>query len=137
MIQLKHRVAVYGSLLQGLHNHVVIGRYIPDGRAKFLGNDTTNAEFSMINLGSFPGLLKGDNKISVEVYSLSDEAFNSVRILEGYNPNGRGLYSEKLIDTVYGKANIYMYNRGTEKFGRSKMVDSDEKNIVYWKNEIK
>ena len=136
MIQLKHRVAVYGSLLKGLSNHVVIGRYIPDGRAKLLGEDITDPEFAMLNLGAFPGLLEGENRISVEVYNLTEEAFRSVRRLEGYNPNGGGLYTEKTIETAYGPAVIYMFNRGTGSFGRSKTVEPDENGIVYWKNEI-
>lgn len=127
--ELKHLVSVYGSLLMARGNHGVIGRYIPEGKAEFLGEDTTNAVFSMHDLGSFPGLaIGGTNRIHTEVYALDDDAFASVRMLEGYSPNGGGMYDELEIDTIYGKSVIYIYNYGFSKPG----ITANENNIVNW-----
>jgi len=128
--KLTHIVSVYGSLLQGRGNHSVIGSYIPEGKAKYLGESTTEAIFSMEDLGSYPGLMKdGNNKIFTEVYALDDEAFASVRMLEGYNPNGTGLYTEMLIETEFGTSTIYIYNYGS--YG-DEPIKPDENNIVNW-----
>jgi gamma-glutamylcyclotransferase (GGCT)/AIG2-like uncharacterized protein YtfP len=127
---LPHTCAVYGSLLEGLGNHGVIGRYIPSGDAKLLGECQTEELFSMLDLHAFPGLTKEPNhKIHVEVYKLSDRAFASVRMLEGYSEDGTGLYTEHVTPTPFGDATIYIYNYGRD----GKMVPPNSKNVVNWR----
>jgi len=127
--QLKHLVSVYGSLLKERGNHGVIGQYIPKGKAKFLGEALTKAEFAMCDLGSFPGLsTNGENKIHTEVYALDDDAFSSVRMLEGYSEDGNGMYDELEIDTPYGKSVIYIYGYNFQ----SSKITPKEGNIVNW-----
>lgn len=127
--QLKHLVSVYGSLLKARGNHGVIGRYIPEGKAKLLGESLTPDIFSMYDLGSYPGLeTDGVNRIHTEVYALDDEAFASVRMLEGYREDGKGLYNETEVDTKWGKSIIYIYNFG---FSGSPMPPNPD-NIVNW-----
>lgn len=129
--ELKNICAVYGSLLEGLGNHGVIGRYIPSGDAKLLGECQTEELFSMLNLHAYPGLLQiPESRIHVEVYALSDRAFESVRRLEGYNPNGGGLYKEHVTPTPFGNATIYIYNYSTTN---DDPVPADKNNIVNWK----
>jgi len=127
---LTHVCAVYGSLLEGLGNHGVIGRYIPSGNAKLLGECQTEELFSMLDLHAYPGLTKDPkNRIHIEVYALSDKAFASVRMLEGYREDGGGLYTEHITSTPFGDATIYIYNYGRE----GNMVPADENNVVNWR----
>jgi len=127
--KLKHLVSVYGSLLRDRGNHGVIGRYIPLDKAKYLGEETTEAIFSMHDLGSFPGLsATGTNKIHTEIYALDDDAFSSVRALEGYSPSGNGMYDELEIETQFGKSVIYIYNFGFN----SEAITPNDDNIVNW-----
>ena len=131
--ELKHLVSVYGSLLKERGNHGVIGEYIPKGQAKFLGEALTEAKFSMSDLGSFPGLsMNGDNKIHTEVYALDDEAFRSVRMLEGYSEDGNGMYDELEIDTPYGKSVIYIYGYDF----KSTKIRPKEGNTVNWNDYV-
>ena len=60
-------VAVYGSLKKGFHNHNLMKN------SEFIGAGITEPKFSMINLGSFPGLHIGSDKILVEVYRVDVE----------------------------------------------------------------
>ena len=130
--KLKHKVAVYGSLLEGLGNHGLLKRYIDIEEAELLGEDQTEELFTMGSLagGYFPGLSEDSkvNRIHVEVYSISDAALHSVRRLEGYNTEGTGLYNEKIIDTKFGKSIIYIYNGGLPN-----AISPDKNNVVNWK----
>ena len=99
---------VYGSLLGptnrttgegALGNHRVIAD------AKFLGEHITDDKYTMISLGGFPGVLEnGKTAIKGEVYEVTDDIFASLDRLEGYP----SFYGRKQIDTVYGKAWIYL-----------------------------
>ena len=56
---------VYGSLLSGLHNHSLLD----NEEATLLGEATTPPEFSLLDLGSYPGLsLDGTTSVKGEVY---------------------------------------------------------------------
>ena len=90
---------VYGSLLEGFGNHQIISD------AKFLGEHVTDAKYSLLNLGSFPGVLEnGDTSIVGEVYEVTDEIFARLDMLEGYPT----FYGRKQIKTAYGDAWIYL-----------------------------
>lgn len=93
-------VAVYGTLMSGFGNHRILSN------SNFLGNDTING-FNMHDIGWFPGIIKGEDKISAEIYQIdSEETVQQLDYLEGY-PN---LYTREQVDTQYGKAWIYIYN---------------------------
>ena len=100
-------VFVYGSLLSGgngskegaLGNH----RVIED--AKFLGEHATEPEYTLLNLGAFPGVTEnGTTKIRGEVYEITDAIFARLDRLEGYP----SFYGRKKIATEFGKAWIYL-----------------------------
>ena len=80
MSQTTHKilVAVYGSLKKGFHNDVYLER-----ANSFVGSGTISG-FEMYGLGGFPMVVPGDGRISVEVYSVSDDVLESLDRLEGF-----------------------------------------------------
>lgn len=104
------KVFVYGSLLSGFGNHVLLDR---EG-AEFIREDLTQPEFTMISLGGFPGVIEGgETAITGEVYEVNDIVERSLDRLEGVchdNPE-MGLYRRKTITLTSGEeALIYIYN---------------------------
>jgi len=112
------KVAVYGSLREGLGNHEVL-----NGAPK-IAETFTGPEFKMISLGGFPGVLPGDKKVKVEVYQVDDEETKiGLDRLEGY-PD---FYDRKEVKLENGdKAWIYILNE------RYKELDKKE-HITDWK----
>jgi len=100
-----HVVAVYGTLKRGFGNHRVIAP------GQFLGTDTTPG-FVMHSLGGFPGVVRGDGTIHIEVYAVDDQTMGSLDCLEGYRASDplRGFYDRVQIDTRFGRAWLYVYN---------------------------
>jgi gamma-glutamylcyclotransferase (GGCT)/AIG2-like uncharacterized protein YtfP len=110
-----HKVFVYGSLLSGLGNHRLL-----EG-STLVGNTVTPPEFTMLDLGAFPGVIhvvEGGTPIMGEVYEVTDETLNRLDRLEGYNSfePTHGLYNRMEIPTEFGEAFIYTYNN---MYGRS------------------
>jgi gamma-glutamylcyclotransferase (GGCT)/AIG2-like uncharacterized protein YtfP len=105
------RVAVYGSLIKGLHNNSVLGDSI------LLGTTKTLPEYTLGSLGSYPGMIhKGDTAVTIEVYELLDSELDyrmrRLDQLEGYTGKGHpyNFYNRVEIDTEFGKAYTYLYN---------------------------
>ena len=62
-----YRVFVYGTLLSGFGNHA----RLLAGRSKMIGEAQTYAEYTMVSLGGFPGVIEGgDTSIQGEVYEV-------------------------------------------------------------------
>lgn len=100
---MKNLVAVYGSLRSGFSNHDLLDR----GGAVQLGDDVIHGDYTMLNLGGFPGLiLEGDTPITIEVYAVDDRVFNNLDRLEGYPT----FYNRKKVGTAHGEAWIYYLN---------------------------
>jgi len=103
------KIFVYGTLLEGYGNH----RNFLKGRSKKLGEFTTPAEYEMIHLGGFPGVVPdGKTAIIGEVYEIGSDVARNIDGLEGYrkdNPT-EGLYNKVLIPTNFGDAYMYTYN---------------------------
>jgi len=100
-----NKIAVYGSLRQGLHNHYLIED------SKLLGIFITPQIFSLYTLGGFPGL-KTDGKTAVvmEVYEVEDCVAKRVDSLEGYTPGRKATFYDKIsIETPFGDADVYIY----------------------------
>jgi gamma-glutamylcyclotransferase (GGCT)/AIG2-like uncharacterized protein YtfP len=91
------RVAVYGSLRKGFHNHKLLKGY------KFLGVAEV-AGFDMYDLGSFPAATYGTGKITVEVYEIGARALKALDHLEGFP----SFYDRAVTETPFGDAIIYM-----------------------------
>ena len=100
------RVAVYGSLRQGMGNHRLL-----EG-SKFLGQDVIEG-FVMYSLGAFPCVKSvwpdPDNSIVVEVYEVDDDTFARLDRLEGYP----SFYDRRKTDTKFGDAWIYTIEERT------------------------
>ena len=64
------RVFVYGSLMSGLHNN----RFLED--AEFLGPERIGGEgLALVDLGSFPGLIRSDHHDGDESYHIVGELY--------------------------------------------------------------
>lgn len=99
------RVAVYGSLRYGLHNHRLLSE------AKYIGTTTTVDDVTMYSLGAFPSLslTVGGNKAVVEVYEVDKQTLEDLDSLEGFNGKGQGnFYDRSVVKTKdLGEAFIY------------------------------
>lgn len=104
---------VYGSLLPGLHNHVVIANaaFVSDGSIRGL----------LVDLGSFPALIPSEllrnptsETVRGKVYQVTDPFMVSdLDGLEGYDPHSsHNLYEKIQVDVrcpdgQHRKANVY------------------------------
>jgi gamma-glutamylcyclotransferase (GGCT)/AIG2-like uncharacterized protein YtfP len=92
------KIAVYGSLKKGFHNHALLER---NGATK-VSTERING-FIMHSMGFFPAIVPGDGEVTVEVYEAPDSAMPSLDRLEGYP----SLYDRKEVSTSVGPAWIY------------------------------
>lgn len=101
----KKLVAVYGSLRKGLGNHRLLVN------AEYLGEFQTPPEYSLYDLGSYPGLKEnGKTSVVMEVYAVTDEEAHRVDRLEGYTPGQKATFYDKIpISTPFGEASVYTY----------------------------
>jgi len=100
-------LAVYGSLRKGLRNHFYLSK------SEFVGQYDTDHSYSLIDLGSFPGLLKeGGTSVRMEVYKIDKETLKNIDRLEGYTGKkyNSNLYDRETIKTPFGDAYTYFYN---------------------------
>jgi gamma-glutamylaminecyclotransferase len=118
----KHLVFVYGSLKKGFHNH----RLLSSGQAKFLGDAQSIApEYAMLDLGSFPGLIEGTQRVTGELYEVDDHTFHRLDSLEGH-PHMYTRYERRFRmeagDRDALNAWVYIYNEGGYGF-RSRLIE--------------
>jgi len=103
-------VFVYGSLKRGFVNHHLIAR------AKFLGVGTTRPGFAMLNLGRYPGVVRGRAAIGGELFLVPQPLMSGLDRLEA---NGR-VYRRELVPittasgTIQAWIYIYLLARGDE-----------------------
>lgn len=104
-------IAVYGSLIEGLHNHPVIAN------AEYVGEFNSEPKFSMIDLGSFPAIVKeGVTSVKFHVYAVNEKTLQKVNNLEGFEEGAENnFYNRGIIKTPYGKAFYYYQNKGMIK----------------------
>ena len=108
----KYLVAVYGSLMEGLHNHI----YLED--SEFKGSFITEPEFTLVDLGSYPGLYEnGNTSVNMEVYEVDDHTLAELDNLEGFNEDNpfMSMYLKTTIETPFGEAIGYIYNTPLNK----------------------
>lgn len=104
----KHRVVVYGSLKRTEANHAVLRS------ADYLGQDTLTS-IALYDLGPWPGArLEPSPGVTVEVYAVSLSQLARLDEFEDYRPHspGESLYCRRTLQTAYGNAWVYLYNRG-------------------------
>ena len=120
----KTRIFVYGSLLEGLGNH----GFLVD--QELVSEATTKASYTLIDLGSFPGLLEGGNTaVKGELYDVTESGMRRVNGLEGVDEDypKRGLYRRENIEMDDGSVAIgYIYNNRTVGLSRFEINDMSE-----------
>jgi gamma-glutamylcyclotransferase (GGCT)/AIG2-like uncharacterized protein YtfP len=107
-------VAVYGSLRKGFHNH-----YLLEG-SKYIGSCITSPDYKMYSLGSFPAVVAGDSPILIELYEVSSETLTALDRLEGVPT----FYDKDVIETPYGTADIYIYQKPLEYLREEELVET-------------
>jgi gamma-glutamylcyclotransferase (GGCT)/AIG2-like uncharacterized protein YtfP len=104
-MSLLSRVFVYGTLRRDEVNHYLLAD------ARYLGDCRTQPLYKMVDLGSYPGVVKGGGtRIEGEVYEVSSQQMADLDRLEGYPHD----YTRETIATPWGQAWIYLY-RGSLK----------------------
>lgn len=111
---MSHKVCVYGSLREGLHNHALLHT------AEFIDEYWTEAEFKMVSLGGFPALVPDSAgiQIKVELYEVDDNTFARLDSLEGYP----SFYDRKIINLGDHEAWIYYQH----EYSSDTIVDSGD-----------
>lgn len=125
----KYLVSVYGSLRRGMGNHHY---YLSNSEYK--GTFTTEPEYTLHSLGSFPGLkTDGNTSIVMEVYEVDEQTLKRLNQLEGYYPEETPTFYDRIeIDTPWGTAFTYIY---VNKLSKDSIVESGD--WVKYKNEEK
>ncbi len=117
------KVAVYGSLRKGMHNHRILSG------AKFLGTTVTQEPYAMYSLGGFPKVVLGEPvcPIVVEVYEVDVEGLVRLDQLEGFYGHGRdNFYDRTQVKTSdLGKAWIYHIERHNQSMTTNLIGDGD------------
>ena len=101
---MKKKIFVYGTLMKGMRNHY----YLKD--STYLGVDEIEG-YTMYNIGSYPGIVKGSDRIKGEVYEVTQETLDMMDALEGEGY----LYLRETINTKYGEAYVYVYNKSIDE----------------------
>ena len=97
----KMKVFVYGSLKRGNN---VRGMHFFQDAVRVGQAQTTAGIYSMLDLGSFPGvILDGQQDINGEVYVIDELILSQLDAIEGY-PD---FYDRTEVDTTEGKAMMY------------------------------
>lgn len=118
----KKLVAVYGTLKSAYSNH----RYIADPTTKFVDVIQTAPNYTLYD-GGYPIVERdGETAITCELYEVNkEEVLQQVYNLEGYSGTPgkhNGFYDVDVIDTPYGKAEMFVMSKGHG--GRSTIVKS-------------
>jgi gamma-glutamylcyclotransferase (GGCT)/AIG2-like uncharacterized protein YtfP len=99
------RVAVYGSLRDGLSNHVCLSEY---GAEKLGTHVIDGTDYRMVSLGGFPAVIPADavtaTPITIEVYRVTDQCLMVLDSLEGH-PDW---YKREKVETPWKKAWMYV-----------------------------
>jgi gamma-glutamylcyclotransferase (GGCT)/AIG2-like uncharacterized protein YtfP len=77
----EHLLFVYGTLLTGEASHELLS----EGGARLVGEARTVAKFSLVDLGTYPGMIKGgDVAIVGEVWSVEIPTLAKIDVHEGH-----------------------------------------------------
>jgi gamma-glutamylcyclotransferase (GGCT)/AIG2-like uncharacterized protein YtfP len=116
------RVAVYGSLREGLGNHVCLTEYGAEKLGVHVLEETEG--YRMVSLGGFPAVLPADDAlqtpITIEVYRVNDQCLQILDSLEGH-PDW---YRRERVETPWKKA--WMYVMQDSDYADHNPVDSGD-----------
>ncbi|WP_319536078.1 gamma-glutamylcyclotransferase [uncultured Vibrio sp.] len=96
---MQHLVFVYGTLRKGEYNH----HYLSS--AQFLGLHESDAQYTLYDLGPYPGVSEGHRSVQGEVYMIDDDTLVALDKLEDVPVE----YRRESISTPFGQAWIYLY----------------------------
>jgi gamma-glutamylcyclotransferase (GGCT)/AIG2-like uncharacterized protein YtfP len=124
-----NKVFVYGTLKKG--NSVRGLNMFRDRGVEYVSDAvTTEAEFSLYDLGAFPAVTSsGNNRISGEVWEVDENMMKVLDDIEGYPE----FYNRMEIKTTQGKA--WMYYIPDIKSFRTNYIEPDHNNIASWRNK--
>lgn len=97
---MKYNVFVYGTLMKNMRNNYLLKNSEYIGKTEIDGYD-------MYDLGSYPGIIKGNGKIKGEVYSVNESTMQEIDFLE----NEGDLYIKVEENSPIGKVYVYVYNK--------------------------
>jgi len=86
--------------------------------AQWLG-DHQIVGFDLYNLGHYPGVVEGEGSVYCEVYRIDASTLGELDALRTKN----GEYKRQLIQTPYGSAWLYVYQRSVT--GRTHIASGD------------
>ncbi len=116
-------VFVYGSLKRGFRNH----RFM--GRARFVAEGLTRPEFAMLDLGRYPGVIRGNSAIQGEVFAVAPPLMVRLDRLED---NGWVYQRERItIDVPSGPVDAWIYLYLQERRHRKRVKPQD--GVVTWR----
>ena len=123
-----HKIFVYGTLKSG--GQIRGLNQFGDGAVIVGKAQTVYPDYDMIDLGAFPGVVKGGTyKIQGEVWEVDDETMQDLDAIEGY-PD---FYNREVTMTTQGKAWMYYLPRDT--YAGYENVDSPQ--IEIFNDEVK
>lgn len=124
-----NKVFVYGTLKKG--NSVRGLNMFRDRGAEYVSDAvTTEADYSLYDLGAFPAVtLGGNNQISGEVWEVNEYMMKVLDDIEGY-PD---FYNRTKIKTTQGKAWMY-YIPDIKSYRTTNYIEPDHNNIASWRN---
>lgn len=112
------KVVTYGTLKRGFPYHDILSS------AEFIGEDTITGKYNMYDLGLFPAIVVDgdeDKTFNIEVYEADEATQERLDWLEGYTPDGNGLYDKISVTTDNGsEAIMYVMKEapvGADKIG--------------------
>jgi len=104
------KVAVYGTLQIGQPNH---DAYLK--KAKYVGEFESLPIFNFYSVrNQFPAITRGGHtSVFMEVFEVTNEMLEEIDRLEGYSRSNPdiSMYTRQEIDTPFGQAYVYIYNR--------------------------
>jgi gamma-glutamylcyclotransferase (GGCT)/AIG2-like uncharacterized protein YtfP len=120
---IKNYVFVYGSLRPGEYNYSRFKEYYNDEI-----NHVKKAEikgYDLYSLGSYPGIVKGNNKLIGDILEVSNEVKNALDNMEF----GAG-YTEEFINIDGIECSIYVYEGGVNKNNLVKSGDWVKREVL-------
>lgn len=122
-----HNVFVYGTLMQKAGTIRSLSKFGPD--AEFVSDtQTSSTEFSMLDLGHFPGVIDAmsGNRVAGELWRVTSEVFKQLDIIEGY-PD---FYNRKQVPTEHGIAWMYYLPENCHDYGTP--VSKNSQGVLSW-----
>ncbi|AGE72215.1 hypothetical protein SacN8_11355 [Sulfolobus acidocaldarius N8] len=122
-------IFVYGSLRFGFElNHFL-------KNSRFVGLGLVEG-YKMYDLGSYPGVVRGDSVVHGEVYEINDELLNVLDEVEDYRGSPDDLYIREKVRVYFDDKrkyyldNVYIYVYNQDITGRDVIVDGDYSKYV-------